>query len=286
MNYQKLIENRRSYRSYKETTVSDDVILGVSNTFKYAPRLLPEADIGLLVLQGALSQQLSGIAGYEGFAIEAPLYAALLTSGEPHTLFNAGYVGEELLLYLTEQNMGTCWSTFKDSETAKIALGLTEEKKNIGGVIAFGHPKKDHRYTSLYFDNNNLTHVDVRKREGYISNKRNVEDLVYIGEWGKKADSYARLDRSLLAALDAFCLAPSFLNRQPYRMLLDGGTLYLISQRDALTTPDDLALGAGVSLRHFAAVYGQIAQEVKWTLGRDKDIALPEDCEVVGYCRI
>ena len=67
---------------------------------------------------------LEGAAGYQEFLIGAPCYLVILSEAAEHAGENAGYMGEDLVLKLSDMGLDSCWLTFTDEAKVREALGL------------------------------------------------------------------------------------------------------------------------------------------------------------------
>lgn len=57
--------------------------------------------------------------------IGAPCYLVILSEAAEHAGENAGYMGEDLVLKLSDMGLDSCWLTFTDEAKVREALGLT-----------------------------------------------------------------------------------------------------------------------------------------------------------------
>ena len=57
---------------------------------------------------------LKGCVGYHDLMIEAPHYLVIASEPAPSYLENAGFMGEDLVLKMTELEIETCWITIND----------------------------------------------------------------------------------------------------------------------------------------------------------------------------
>ena len=123
MNYEALIEERQSLRSFEQKEVPAAALQEVERYFGETARNLPELDLALHCAAG-IGTGLEGIAGYGGNAFHAPLYLMVLSEEKEGWLENAGFVSEQLLLKLTELGISACWLTLTDEAATKRALGI------------------------------------------------------------------------------------------------------------------------------------------------------------------
>ena len=126
MNYSAMIQNRKSVRAFRGKEVPNEALAQLRTYYEKAcPRLVPEIDTELIVLDKDAQPALESSAGYQQFLIGAPHYLLLMSARHIHAGVNAGYMMEDLVLKLTELDIDTCWLTFTDSDKIKKALSLT-----------------------------------------------------------------------------------------------------------------------------------------------------------------
>ena len=138
MDYYNLAIKRESTRSFKRRPVSDKQLAELSGYFPQCARLLPEIETDIRILGAEVCSLLKGCAGYHDLMIEAPNYLVIASRPEAHYLENAGYMGEDLVLKMTELEIETCWITINDEEEAGRRLELSEGMRP-AALIAFGN---------------------------------------------------------------------------------------------------------------------------------------------------
>ncbi len=253
MNFETLIEERQSLRKFKNKELSEAQLTELSDFFAGIDELVPGLNPKLEICTGDAKIRLEGIAGYQGYCFGAPAYLVLLSDEGEHALENAGYIGEQLCLKLTEMNLGSCWLTVMEPSAVRRALLLNTDQ-TVVAVIACGQAVSEKDVTRL--DIKTMADVKVESRPGHIAPKISLEELVYDGSWGKTLvwDS-EQVDPMLEKALYAASLAPSFLNRQGYRYLMNGSDLILFELDDPMATPEDKKLNLGATMFNFRVVY-------------------------------
>ena len=281
MNYNALIQNRKSVRAFTDRYVSfadmDQIKLYHS---KYVRRLLPEVKTELRLFGLDARAVLEGAAGYEKFLVGSPQYMVLLSQQHPYAAENAGFVMEDLLLKLTDMGLDSCWLTFEDSEYIKTALEL-ESDLDVMAIAAFGYGEKTTRRLRLNF--RRMSDVDINAQRQYFNPKRSVSELVYLNSWGNTdgvEEHIGFYDDMLWEAFYAASLSPSYLNRQPYAFVIRDGRITLVQKPDAYTSGIDEKLNLGIVMLHFSAVASQWAGELVWSFG--EELPLPEGHRAVA----
>ena len=97
-----LQSNGNRPEGFKKRPISNRQLTELQNYIPRCRRLLPDIRTDVTILGAEAAALLKGAVGYFGLMIEAPNY--LLVSSEPHdyAMENAGYMGEDLVMKLTE----------------------------------------------------------------------------------------------------------------------------------------------------------------------------------------
>ena len=172
------------------------------------------------------------------------------------------------MLKAKDLGIDSCWITFKDSNAIKEKLDISSDKE-VTAIIAIG-----------YEDNKNTKNKSVSDRLG-------VEEIVYMGEWGNNANVVDLDERGLLDAFSYARMAPSSLNRQPWRFIIDGGNIVLAVKKDDFTSDYEGSIDTGIAMLYFGLIVDTTMFDLQWNVGSiDKDYKIPDDYEIVGYCSI
>ena len=283
--YYNLAIKRESTREYKKKEVSPTILDELRKTYENTCGLIPDIETEMILLDNESIPKMKGIAGYHKFLVEAPHYILLLSSYTKQSLKNAGFIGEKLVLKLTEAGIDTCWTTIGDEQHLREALYLDTDKEAMA-LIAFGYGVKNN---SSRIDIKSPSDILIKKRTGFVAPKLSIDHAIYEGEWGKEADlSQLSVESELYQAFIAACCAPSFLNLQPYRLIYDKDKVLLVSLEDKVTDSSDTQLNLGIVMEHFAEVMARQSRMLKgWVLeAPDKDYHLPEGAKIEGCYEI
>ena len=253
MRYTELTEKRRSVRNFSDKAIPEEEIQRIQTWFNdEAKHLIPGIDVELGIFKGNAKNRLEGVAGYKGYALCAPVYLLMLSDPDPYYLENVGFIGEDLILKLTDMGIDTCWLSVHDSDQVKQAL-LLQSDKEVAGIIACGYGEKDVSGRKLEIRSpSNVTLQEEKSRLPKLSQ----HDLVYCEEWGRPVDwesgaVHEYLDNALYAA----SLAPTYMNKQPYRFILSGRKLLLCVYRPSETPGIELGIDLCAVMLNFYAVY-------------------------------
>lgn len=286
MNDRQLIEDRQSVREFKRRTIPDEDLNEMRDFFSGTKRLLPDIRTELKIFTDPdMKNRLEGVVGYRGLAFGAPAYLVVFSEDKDHYLFNAGFIGEQLCLKLTDMEIDHCWLTVHDTDAAKRAL-LTDTGLEPAVILAAGYGKAVSAKPRLDIETPSM--LKYNKREEHIAPKIAQDDMVFSGTWGTPMDwSENAVDPLLDEALYAASLAPSFLNRQPYRFIVRNASVVLCAKQEEITTIADTALDVGATMYNFDAIYAQRSiGRNHWIIGLPDDaesLNVPPDYSVVGY---
>lgn len=196
-------------------------------------------------------KSLSGIAGYSGVMIKAPMYIALNTLNNDAKTFVIGAYGiEELITKLNDMGLGTCWITVSEVEDTVKQSTFNFTDGQVNHLLAVGYPEdtsvKEHRY----------------------DDRMGVTDFVFIENFNHKA-SVEELEQYGLDKLFYYArFAPSAYNAQPWRFVVDGGELKLYIE-DYKGTVN--LLDAGIIMYYIDELTQTFSLDSKWRIEPDLD---------------
>ena len=288
MNYSALIQNRKSVREFADKQVPAAALAEMEAYYqKSCQRLIPDLETKLFVFGQEAREALEGAAGYESFLIGAPNYLVLLSAKGDQAGENAGFMMEDMVLKLTDMELGCCWITFTDSERVKAALKI-DSPLDVAAIVAFGQGIKTTK--RLRVNILSMSNVDVSAKRQYFAPTHRIHDMVFMDTWGNTqgVDEYIGFyDDMLWEALYAATLSPSYLNRQPYGFIIHEGQITLVKAPDSYTDEIDAKLGLGIVLLHFTSTASQWAGKIRWSFGADAaKLQLPEGYEAVASCKV
>ena len=288
MNYSALIQNRKSVREFADKKVPASALAEIEAYYqKSCQRLVPELETKLCVFGEEAKAALEGAAGYKSFLVGAPNYLVLLSAKGDLAVENAGYMMEDMVLKLTDMDLGCCWLAFTDSEKIKSALKI-DSALDVVAIVAFGQGVKTTK--RLRVNILSMSKVDISAQRQYFAPKHGLHDMVFMNTWGncEGVDEYIGFyDDMLWEAFYAAAQSPSYLNRQPYGFIIHDGQITLVKAPDSYTDEIDGKLGLGIVLLHFTSTASQWAGKIKWSFGADAaKLQLPEGYETVASCKV
>jgi nitroreductase len=291
MDYKALISNRKSIREFKDTPIKQEQLVELEKFSDSCKKLVPDIEVEIKLLDNSrdkVSEKLQNIAGYKGNMIEAPNYIFILSEVVDNHIENAGYIGENIVLKAKEIEIDSCWITFEDSEKILDKLEISSNK-SISAIIALGYEatsyKKKIVNPTKTGESYSLSNMEIVDND--TSTRLGVEEIVYIDEWGKNIDAETLAERALLDAFNYARMAPSTLNRQPWRFIVDGGKVILAVRNDEYTNTYESKIDAGIVMLFFESIVRTTLFDTSWTLEKtDKTYNIPSDYKYIGYCNI
>lgn len=285
MNYMEKIEKRQSIREFRKKELSDKKTDKIKRAFLNTKRLIPDINVSMRVVGGDAGVRLEGLAGYGGNSFMAPNYLVILSEQKPGYMENSGYLTEDLILSLVEMGIDCCWITVNDSDYVKTALRI-DSPKEVTALVAVGEGKKEYRLKRL--DIFNPSNVTLKEREGHLAPKIAQDDIAFYGTWGNRVDwSDTRIAPQVDHAIYAASLAPSFLNRQPYRFIFSNKILVMLAKKEEMVDENDTLLDIGAAMLNFDAVIEEEnGASGKWQLGVPTtigDTKKPDEYEIVAW---
>lgn len=287
MDYKTIISKKRSVRNYKKDTVDDKVFDELKIYYKNHKKLVDGIEIEILVKsKNDVYEKLKGVAGYKGIMLEAPHYIIILSDEKQNYIENTGYVVESIMVKAYDLGVGSCWITFDDGELIKEKLSIKSDKK-LAGLIALGFDDNKLKIFNEPKTGDNPSKADIRFEEDNVTIMLDVEDIVFIEKWGNRADADELQIRGLLDAFNFARFAPSSLNRQPWRFIIDKDLVILALKKDPMVSEYDSKVDIGIVMLYFDLIVNNSIKDTNWQLGKpDKEYNVPDDFLIVGSCSI
>lgn len=242
------------------------------STRRYADRSVPDEHLDHLLQFAARAPHLTAgpprvtaISGRERVARILARYRGVygLVQGAPHLLvglvpedtdlarLDLGYVLEAVVLEATRLGLATCWMT--GSYHPQRAADEIERRPGevVAATVALGYAREDPLAR---------LHDGAIRRLVAAHRRRPLEEIVFAGKWGVPWSSVGA-EPALGEVLECARRAPSAVNRQPWRFVVeDGGSaLYLF-----LTAP--APIDAGIVMAHVALAGAEVGWDGDWAL--------------------
>jgi len=282
MDYRSLSFERKSERDFRKKLVPEKALGQIMDYFNECKRLIPDIDVELRIYNKEAQNALNAISGYRGFMIGAPCYLVLLSEQKDYFNENAGFIGEDLVLKATELGLDSCWVTYGSHNEAKNALDI-ESDKLIAGLIAIGYEK--HKFINRVIDIKSMSDVEIDELDKNRLPRISIDEFVHIPEWDGKET--LDIENVLSDVMESARRAPTYLNMQPYRFIIDGEYIVLVAKQDPEISEGNLKLGAGILMLHVSGVAAQLMKDIQWIFGENgKDYHLPSDYAVLAYFKL
>lgn len=188
------IESRRSVRSFINDALTSDVRQAIVNRCESLSQCLPGQHCRVQPVFRSLGEKI----GSYGVIHNAQCWLLLIYKDvDAFSPVNAGMVMEDIVLWLAQRGLGTCWvgGTFSRADVARLITFHAGEK--IGAMVAVGYPASRDSMLSRIMK----AAVGSRKRKDF-------DTLFKVGA-----------SSSFRQALEMMRLAPSSYNYQPWRGL-------------------------------------------------------------------
>jgi len=245
MDYRGLIENYRSIRAFKRESVSQEILKELDQ-FSKSLRGISEINTQFKIINNGwnVAQVLEGRAGYRGKPVQGPHYVALLSETKGAYLQNGGYIMEALLMKARSMGLGVCWVSVEGPEV-KAALSI-EDSRALIALAVIGIPSIPW-CTPL--------------KETVI--KTSLNDIVFHRKWDQKPWIEDLEQRGLIKALYHIRMAPSWENRQLWRLLLDDQQIVLLVGPES-HREDQLLLDGGIMMYFMERIFTEEGFRVSW----------------------
>jgi hypothetical protein len=256
-----VIQQRFSCRTYREVPIApetQEALESFLSSLVHGPLGAP-VRLALLAAGEDDRTALRGLGTYGILKGVTGFLAGAVREG-PKNLEDFGYRMEEAVLRATALGLGTCW------------LGGTFTKSSFADRLGLGSDEVMPAVISL----------------GYIADRRTLRDRVIRG--GARGDSRRPWDRLFFQGgfgaplspeqaglyavpLEMVRLGPSASNRQPWRVIRDGGTWHFYLRRTAgygegvtgmFMTTDLQRVDMGIAMSHFALTAQELGLAGHW----------------------
>jgi nitroreductase len=276
--YTTLIRSRFSCRAYEDRSLDDSQLQNLNALLGSLPSAPfgSQVRIGLTAASIKDRRALRGLVTY-GFIKDAPAFMIGAVKHAAHSMEDYGYLMETAILGTTDFGLGTCWlgGTFSHSSfSEKIGLQADETLPAVSpvGIIS------TRRYTP----------ADLIRRAARSDSRMAWPELFFEDDFTHplaqdQAGAYAE-------ALEMVRLGPSASNKQPWRVVRQGGNWHFYLKRTpgygggltSLFVHADLQrVDMGIAMCHFELSANQLGLKGTWQLNQPQ-INLPG--ALTEYC--
>lgn len=228
MNLYEAIYQRRSVRKFRMEPVDPEILTKIGRFYEQIHPLFP--GIGTEI---GIKENVEGKKICRGlFGRMAPYYLTIYSETSDRFEMNAGYICEQISLYMLTLGLGSC---YLGGATLADAPKMRDEKKFVI-LMAFGKP-----YGRL-----------TRRPED--AKRLPVRELCVFRE---------NPPRWMTDVIEAARLAPSSMNRQPWRFVASQNRIHIFSKKDGMDKPKRWdEFNFGVMFAHIAIVSDELWLDV------------------------
>ncbi len=237
-NYLDLVKTRRSVRSFDGNGITPQVL---DELKKYADEITnPYGNKIRFVFLDAVENGLSSpvITGEKN-------YVSAVAGKAEHIEEAYGYSFQKLLMKAHELGLGTVW------------IGGTMPRDKFEKASALKEGELMPCVSPLGVTAKKLSLKETLMRKGVKADSRmKFEELFFVGDFTNPLDERYAKEHGLYDDLEAVRLAPSAVNKQPWRVVIDGKKAHFYEKHDkGYITPDyDLQkIDVGIALYNFEA---------------------------------
>ena len=225
-----IITLRHSVRNYSNVPLSKNIIEKIKKYINTVENPFNK-NIRINLIENRQSNNESKLGTY-GVIKGANYFLTAACENDDLSLISLGYTLEKVILYCTSLGLGTVWlgGTFNKSDFAKaINLG---EKEILPIVAPVGYEGGKKSLIATLFGSN-------------TNKRKNYSEIFFNGNFNTPLDpsDFYKYNQSL----EMLRLAPSALNKQPWRVLKDNNNLHFYLATTKGLTKIDL----GIALCHF-----------------------------------
>lgn len=264
-NIEKLIQNRRSVRTYDGREVSEKdlekltaFMEGIENPFAIPVQFK---------LLDAKEQKLTCpvVSGTN-------LYVGAKAQSMPHMEEAVGYSFERLVLYALSLGIGTVW------------IGGTMDRAAFERAMELGEGERMPCVSPLGYPAKKMSLKESMMRKGVKADSRlPFETLFFDGTFDTPLT--AQKAGSLAGALEMVRLAPSAVNKQPWRVVADKNAVHFYLKRNKGFISDAVGdmqkIDLGIALCHFALAAEKNGLDLHFQTN-DPGITTPDDMEYIA----
>jgi len=287
MNIREAIRRRISVRHYKSQLVPGEILQSVVKSGASSVALDDKIKIRFhLIKEGRqVAERMTYLTGARFLFGSSPHF--IIATSEEKSLFmlNMGFCMEQMILFATEQGLGTCW----------IGGLFTEER--IGDLVRLGKNERVIALTPIGYPDTSfygrMTHDLIELGAANFGRRKPLKQIAVGSEWGSPLETQ---DSELLEALECARLAPSWVNAQPWRFLVNGKEIIAVADASGrYSSVRDgkhyYRLDVGIAMAHFFLAAKEMGWDGKWQVtGFDvaqvaSGYAIPAGYEVLGIYR-
>ncbi len=284
MSIRAAVRRRISVRHYETKSILEEVLQAVIRSGENSLALDDSIRIHFhLVREGRLvAERMTPLTGTRMLFGSAPHFIIATSEEKPLFMLNMGFRMEQMILFATQQGLGTCWvGGMFSEERIGTFLGL-EKGERVIALTPIGYPD-----TSFH---GRLAHDAVELVAVNFGRRKPLRQMAFGPLWESPLETE---DGELLEALECTRLAPSWANTQPWR--------FLVGQREVIAVADAKGryrsvrqgrhyyrLDVGIAMSHFFLAAREMGWSGRWDATEfdparvATEHAIPDGYEVLG----
>ena len=284
MNIREAIRRRISVRHYEPRPVPEEILQHVIESGENSVALDDSIRVRFhLIEEGRLvASRMTYLTGARFLFGSSPHFIIATSEEKPLFMLNMGFRMEQMILFATQQGLGTCWvGGMFTEERIGAFLGLDKGERVIA-LTPLGYPD-----TSFY---GRVAHDIIELGAMNFGRRKSLKQIAFGSDWGSPLEAE---DKELLEALECARLAPSWVNAQPWRFLVTGKEIIAVADaKGRYSSVRDgkhyYRLDVGIAMSHFFLVAKEMGWSGSWRVtGLDpahvaKAHAIPDGYEVLG----
>jgi nitroreductase len=287
MSIRSAIRRRISVRHYEPCPVPEEILQSVVKSGETSVALDGNIKVRFhLIKEGRLvAEQMMFFTGARFLFGSSPHFIIATSEEKPLFMLNMGFRMEQMILFATKQGLGTCWVGGMFTEERISSFLELEKDERVIVLTPVGYPD-----TSFY---GRMMHDLIELGAMDFGRRKPLKQIVFGSHWGSPLETE---DDELLEALECARLAPSWVNAQPWRFLVNGNEIIAVADaRGRYSSVRDgkhyYRLDVGIAMAHFFLVAKEMGWGGKWQVtGFDpsqvaKTHVVPDDYEVLGIYR-
>jgi len=231
MNLYEGIFVRKSVRKYKMKPIEESRIDGIMCFAESLPMLFQDIAVEYKIINNTQTNELFTGA----FTVKAPYYIVLTSEKAPDYLINAGYLIQQISLYLTAKGLGSCYmGSVKPKKTNMEGL-------QFGYVIALAFGEGEHEVYRTADKAKRLPIDDIAVYKTDVS--KNIKSMIQAGR-----------------------LAPSSMNSQPWRFVVYDNRIHIFCKKNIFLSSvlnEIKLIDIGICLAHLMVAAEELWIDVK-----------------------
>ena len=281
------IHRRISIRHYERRLVAEEILRAVVSSGEKSVPLDGSIPVRFhLVREGRLiADRMTILTGTRLLFGSAPHFIVAVSEERPWFMVNMGFRMEQMILYATQQGLGTCWiGGMFSKERVGAMMGLGKNQRVIA-LTPVGYPD-----TSFY---GRFTHDAIELGATNFGRTKLLKQIVFGTRWGLPLETE---DSELLGALECVRLAPSWANTQPWRFLASSKEVVAVADAggkygNVRQGKHYYRLDVGIAMAHFFLAAREMGWVGEWHVTGFDPVevatarAIPDGYEVLGVYR-